>query len=74
MRETFEAIRVLGFWRTLWLSTLYRPVMRWMHRHHLHYLKECHPEGDTMLWCEWCGVRYVMPRNKSEPPTVNEPS
>lgn len=65
--ETIEAIRVLGFWRVVFLRMLYRPLSKLMHRFNLHYMPPCHPDGDTMIWCQWCGARYVRPtsaRNK----------
>lgn len=65
MRETIEAIRVIGFWRVLFYRTAYRPLMRLMHRHDLHYAPACHPDGDTLLWCQWCGLRYRVPPQTS---------
>lgn len=69
MNETIEAIRVLGFWRVVFLRVLYRPLSRWMHRHHLHYAPPSYPQredgyADKMLWCQWCGMRYVVPRGQ----------
>jgi hypothetical protein len=61
--ETWEAIRVLGFWRVLWHRTLYRPVSRLMHRFDLHYAPIGGPDGDV-AWCQWCGLRAHMPRKK----------
>lgn len=62
MNETIEAIRVLGFWRVVFNRTLYRPLSRWMHRHHLHYAPPVGPpHGDNdclqQHWCQWCGLR-----------------
>lgn len=61
MRETIEAIRVLGFWRVVFYRTLYRPLMRLAHRYNWHYAPPIYPDLDTMLWCHWCGLRYVVP-------------
>lgn len=61
MRETLEAIRALGFWRVLFYRTLYRPVSRWMHRHHVHYAPVGGPDGNV-AWCQWCGLRYAIPQ------------
>jgi len=60
LRETCEEIRVLGFCMWAWYSTLYRPTMRWMHRHDLHHapiLGPCEPGGGYQRWCHWCGMR-----------------
>ena len=32
------------------------------HRYGWHKMEESHPEGDTMLWCHWCGLRVVTVR------------
>ncbi len=37
-------------------------VMRVAHRFHWHYAPPCYPDGDTMLWCRWCGMRDVVKR------------
>ena len=41
---------------------LYRLVMRVTHRFNWHYMPPCHPDGDTMIVCHWCGARYVTKR------------
>jgi hypothetical protein len=41
----------------------YRPLMRFLHRFNLHYAPPCYPDGDTMLWCHWCGFRQVVKRH-----------
>lgn len=41
---------------------LYRLVMRVAHRFNWHYAPPCYPDGDTMLWCQWCGLRQVVKR------------
>jgi hypothetical protein len=46
--------------RRLWYTTLYRPLMRFAHRHHWHYAPPIFPEGDTVFWCKWCGMRDTM--------------
>lgn len=40
----------------------YRLVMRVAHRFHWHYAPPIYPDGDTMLWCQWCGFRAVVKR------------
>lgn len=39
---------------------LYRPLMRLAHYFNWHYAPPIYPEGDTMLWCHWCGFRSVI--------------
>jgi len=41
---------------------VYRLVMRVAHRYNWHYAPPIYPEGDTMLWCQWCGFRAVIKR------------
>lgn len=59
--ELIEAIRVLGFWRHMYLRFAYRHIMRLAHRFNWHYAPPIYPEGDTQLWCKWCGMRYPLP-------------
>lgn len=37
----------------------YRTIMRLAHRFNWHYMQPSYPDGDTMLWCHWCGIRIV---------------
>lgn len=41
---------------------VYRTVMRVAHRFNWHYAPPSYPDGDTMLWCHWCGFRDVVKR------------
>jgi hypothetical protein len=41
---------------------LYRLVMKIAHRYHWHYAPPIYPEGDTHLWCQWCGFRQTIKR------------
>lgn len=43
---------------------LYRAVMRIAHRFHWHYAPPIYPEGDTQLWCKWCGFRQTVSRRE----------
>jgi hypothetical protein len=46
-----------------WLKwKLYRVVMKLAHRYHWHYAPPHDIEGDTQLWCQWCGLRYTSRR------------
>ena len=38
-------------------GTLYRIIMRIAHHYNWHYAPPIYPEGDTQLWCKWCGFR-----------------
>ena len=48
--------------RMSWRGSLYRLVMRVAHRYNWHYAPPIHPEGDTQLWCKWCGFRQTIQR------------
>lgn len=43
-------------------GTLYGALMRFSHRFNWHHTRTCYPDGDTMLVCDWCGMRYVKAR------------
>ena len=45
----------------LW-GLAYRVTMRVAHRFHWHYAPPLYPDGDTVLWCQWCGFRSVTKR------------
>jgi len=36
------------------------------HRYNWHYAPPIYPEGDTMLWCKWCGFREVVKRKNQK--------
>jgi len=36
--------------------------MRIAHRYNWHYAPPIYPEGDTQLWCKWCGFRQTIKR------------
>ena len=40
----------------------YRMIMRLAHRFDWHYAPPCYPDGDTHLWCRWCGFRQTIKR------------
>jgi hypothetical protein len=65
VRETIAAIRVLGFWRFVYARFFYRMVSRWAHKFNWHHMDICHPDGDTMHWCHWCGLRVVTKRREA---------
>jgi len=41
---------------------VYTITQRLLHCFNLHYMPPCYPEGDTVVWCRWCGVRDVVKR------------
>lgn len=50
---------------------LYRTVMRLAHRFNWHYAPPIYPDGDTQLWCKWCGFRETI-RRRDRPYLVCE--
>ena len=43
---------------------LYRIVMKISHKYNWHYAPPIYPEGNTQLWCKWCGFRQTI-KNKN---------
>lgn len=43
---------------------LYRLIMRLAHHYHWHYAPPIYPDGDTQLWCRWCGFRQTIKRGE----------
>ena len=39
---------------------MYRLIMRIAHRYNWHYAPPIYPDGDTQLWCQWCGFRATI--------------
>ena len=53
--------------------------MRLAHRYNWHRMDIFHPDGDTLLWCQWCGLRVVTRRAAepivaADPPAADEPA
>lgn len=42
------------------IGIIYRLIMRFMHKFNWHYAPPIYPEGDTQLWCKWCGFRQTI--------------
>lgn len=40
----------------------YQLIMRIAHKFNWHYAPPIYPEGDTQLWCKWCGFRQTIRR------------
>lgn len=46
----------------MWRGYMYRLVMRISHKFNWHYAPPSYPDGDTHLWCQWCGFRQTVHR------------
>lgn len=44
--------------------SVWRLVMRIAHRYNWHYAPPIYPDGDTHLWCHWCGFRQTVKRRE----------
>jgi hypothetical protein len=51
----------------LYYRFIYRRLMKLAHRYGWHHTRTCYPEGDTLLVCDWCGLRYVEKRAGYKP-------
>ncbi len=49
----------------------YRLIMKIAHKYHWHYAPPIYPEGDTQLWCKWCGFRQTIKIRDRQP--IGEP-
>ena len=41
-------------------SRFIRWFMRLAHKYNWHYAPPIYPDGDTQLWCKWCGFRQTI--------------
>lgn len=39
---------------------IYRLIMKFAHKFNWHHAPPIYPDGDTLLWCEWCGFRAII--------------
>jgi len=46
----------------LYYQFIYRRLMKLVHRFNWHHTRTIHPEGDTLLVCDWCGLWYLKER------------
>lgn len=53
-------------------GTLYRWLMKLAHRFNWHHTRTCYPDGDTLMVCDWCGLRCVMQRRGYKPAISKE--
>ena len=42
----------------------YSTIMKIAHKFNWHYAPPVYPDGDTQLWCKWCGFRQTIKRAK----------
>ena len=52
----------MNWWSIPFAGKFYRAIMRLAHRFHWHYAPPIYPDGDTQLWCKWCGFRQTIRR------------
>lgn len=48
--------------RWLYYLFIYRRLMMLAHRFNWHHTRTCFPDGDTLVVCDWCGLRQVVNR------------
>jgi hypothetical protein len=48
-----------SFWIMIY-AFFYQSIMKIAHRYHWHYAPPIYPDGDTHLWCQWCGFRQTI--------------
>lgn len=65
-----QRLRLPPWYRWPFYGIVYRTTMRVAHRFNWHYAPPSYPDGDTMLWCHWCGMRDVVKRR----PRPGDPS
>ena len=51
----------------------YRALMRLAHRYNWHHMVICYPDGDTLVWCQWCGIRHIIKRSILGVPIIVNP-
>lgn len=47
--------------------------MRLAHKFNWHYAPPVYPDGDTQLWCQWCGFRETIFRRDRPYKVCEEP-
>jgi len=57
----------MKLYRLPYYGFFYRAIMIFVHKHNWHYAPPIYPDGDTHLWCQWCGFRQTIKfRDKSK--------
>jgi len=66
-RDKMKRITILNWLKRLimWRGYLYRFTMRISHKFNWHYAPPIYPDGDTQLWCKWCGFRQTIKRSNN---------
>jgi hypothetical protein len=41
-------------------SFKYRWWQKFIHKFNYHHMELAHPDGDTLAWCHWCGLRDIV--------------
>lgn len=49
---------------------LYRVIMKIAHRYNWHYAPPIYLDGDTQLWCKWCGFRQTIKMKEAAPDSL----
>lgn len=44
---------------------LYRLLMKFAHRYHWHHAPPIYPNGETVLWCKWCGLQQTIKKHEN---------
>lgn len=47
--------------------------MKLAHKYNWHYAPPIYPDGDTMLWCKWCGFREVVCKQETPLEILDKP-
>lgn len=50
---------------------LYRHWSLFIHKFNYHHMSLSYPDGDTVAWCHWCGIRCKL-RTKAEQETLTK--
>lgn len=69
MKQAAKDRRLVKAWnkaRGRFSGCAYRFIMRIAHKYNWHYAPPIYPEGDTQLWCKWCGFRETIHRRNSD--------
>ena len=45
---------------TFFYGLAYQNLMKLSHKYHWHHMPPVYPNGDTLLYCEWCGLRKIV--------------
>jgi hypothetical protein len=57
----------MSYPRFTFYGFFYSRLMKLSHRFNWHHTRTCYPDGDTLVVCDWCGLRTVMHRRGDKP-------